>query len=365
MTNRSQPDLIAALACAGADRFDNSNSGSNIPVVIKEADFREILDESLRQRVMPSLYRAVECGTVSVAANCGPTLRDHLEASLATQVRIEAAALRAHEILSAAGVEHRFIKGLATAHLDYDNPALRHFSDVDLLVRPAALEQAIDALSGESGASLKVIRGGRPAIQHAVTVVMDRVEIDIHHRLLQQAAGHLAAHLDLFADPVDYEVCCGHLQALPAPLRLLQAASQNVIAGALDAKWSSDIDVLLLLDHAEEARHAAQSVGLGWLVDQGIARALSAAGESQPSTSHDLRWQDRLLRWTYEEGRPSIIRATLCEAAVAPLRTSILTLVSIIWPGDAYLRSRRRSPTTQLTRQLRRLAPFVDAAEPS
>ena len=45
-----------------------------------------------------------------------------------------------------AGIEFRVLKGCATAHLDYPDPALRLTSDVDLLVRRGQLDAATEVL---------------------------------------------------------------------------------------------------------------------------------------------------------------------------------------------------------------------------
>lgn len=82
-----------------------------------------------------------------------------------TEQREEAALLHAHmmqlclclendllnavQILDHGGIEHRVLKGPAFAHLDYPNPSLRVFGDIDLLVRSEHFEGAEAALTAE------------------------------------------------------------------------------------------------------------------------------------------------------------------------------------------------------------------------
>ena len=49
-------------------------------------------------------------------------------------------------LLADAGIESRVLKGSAYAHLDYPDPALRSFIDLDLLFRPSDIARAVAVL---------------------------------------------------------------------------------------------------------------------------------------------------------------------------------------------------------------------------
>ena len=58
-------------------------------------------------------------------------------------------------MLRRSGLDHRALKGAAVAHLDYPDPALRSFIDVDLLVRAEEWDDAIQVLR-EAGGSVSL-----------------------------------------------------------------------------------------------------------------------------------------------------------------------------------------------------------------
>jgi hypothetical protein len=52
------------------------------------------------------------------------------------------------DLLAGEGIESRVLKGSAVAHLDYPDPALRSFIDLDVLVRASDIDRAVAVLSG-------------------------------------------------------------------------------------------------------------------------------------------------------------------------------------------------------------------------
>jgi len=53
--------------------------------------------------------------------------------------------LRAAVLLSAADVSLRVLKGPAAAALDYPDPTMRAFVDIDILIRSEEFDRAVDA----------------------------------------------------------------------------------------------------------------------------------------------------------------------------------------------------------------------------
>ena len=101
------------------------------------------------------------------------------------------------EMLAAAGIEIRCIKGPAVAHLDYPAPELRSFGDIDLLVRSEHFDdaaqpgasRAVPALPGEvAGLGPALGQGRHPAHQRR-----HRARRAPHPR---DAAGRAAVDLD-------------------------------------------------------------------------------------------------------------------------------------------------------------------------
>ncbi len=66
---------------------------------------------------------------------------------LATELTLEATLLRVAETFEHAVIPFRVLKGPAVAHLDYPDPALRDFGDIDLLIQPDDLDRTIAVLT--------------------------------------------------------------------------------------------------------------------------------------------------------------------------------------------------------------------------
>lgn len=343
--------------------LDGPEASTAEPMALSDVQLANLVDECERNRITPLLIHAVSRGLIRVEDDQADELMEQQLRIMTTSVAIEAVALRAVEILEDGGVDVRVAKGLATAHLDYSNPALRQFGDADLLVPPAQFEDAIALLADGGMDSKYALRGGRWQVHHSVPIAVEGLEVDLHHRLLHQAGGHLAAKLDLFADPQAFAVGGRIVHALPAPIRLIQAAGQNLLSTSEVTKLSSDVDVLLLAHATDEAYVLANDVGLGWLLDLGISRAHRAAGLPEPAHRGGAGRIDRRLRETYERQRPSAVTLALAEALVAPPRATAMSLWSILVPGDEYLARRGRSQKDQLRRQLGRAKQLLGGSQ--
>ncbi len=81
-----------------------------------------------------------------------PEQREEARAAHATAMqlclKLEADLLLVGSLLDGCGLSHRVLKGPAFAHLDYPDPALRAFADIDLLVRSEHYDGAVEALTG-------------------------------------------------------------------------------------------------------------------------------------------------------------------------------------------------------------------------
>lgn len=314
---------------------------------------------ALEHRLLPYLIDPIADGRVVLDASIGgDEIDEAIAATLAGQLRVEMALVVMADVLYAAGIDFRVLKGLATAHLDHANPALRSFGDVDLLVHGEDIVRTIEMLIASELGSFMTVRGGDGGIQHAVTFVVDGVEVDIHHRLLHQAAGHLTARFDLFADPDQFEVNGRTLAALPSHLRLLQAAGQNVLSSHRDRKISSDIDIFALRASYESALEAASEVGLGWMLQAGVARSMHLLGWEQALGDPARGVRGRLFEKVYGSGSASTIAVAGLEFLCAPVSVSVKIARSIVLPGDDYLERRGRSPLGQLAHQARRIMPW-------
>jgi hypothetical protein len=104
-------------------------------------------------------------------------------------------------VFNAAGIESLFLKGLVFAERFYGDVDRRHQMDVDVLVRPAAMENALAVLAEagfdtivdrESGKPMherleRIRRPGRRRVPHALGVRRGEVDVDLHWCLRSRA----------------------------------------------------------------------------------------------------------------------------------------------------------------------------------
>lgn len=106
----------------------------------------ELVHRCETNRIVGLLGSAIGAGDLPVSEAQFDQAVDLLRTELSAMLVIEQHLLRTLEVLRRAGVEAKALKGPAVAHLDYPNPSMRLFSDVDLLVHPTQFDEAIDAI---------------------------------------------------------------------------------------------------------------------------------------------------------------------------------------------------------------------------
>lgn len=115
----------------------------------------QLLSVAQSERVLPLLATAAPPPPIVSAAT-----RALLANGIRNAVLLDCTR-RACAALAGASTEVMLLKGIDLCERVYGNPALRPMHDVDLLVRPAAREAAIDALASEGYAPVERIPGGR------------------------------------------------------------------------------------------------------------------------------------------------------------------------------------------------------------
>lgn len=354
----AQQGSSSVVALLLTQLFPTESDSVREPLVLAADEAPSLMTGCGLNRITPLLAHAVARGIVVIDDIYVGALMDEMTSVMTSAVAIEAMALEAYSVLDSAGIDVRLTKGIATAHLDYPNPALRQYGDADLLVRPAHFDDALALLGAAAMPQKFPIRGGRWQVQHSVPLESDGLELDLHHRLLHQAAGHLAARTDLFADPEEFTVGGRRVKALPAHLRLIQAAGQNVLSVGADTKISSDVDVLLLEGVTESALQVARDVGLTWLLELGLARARSLVGSPATSISESDSFIDQVMCRIYGGRRASMVGLALAEALVAPPRVTLSSARAVIAPGQPYLELRGRTQVDQIRHQVSRASPY-------
>jgi hypothetical protein len=275
-------------------------------------------------------------------------LECHLGGLRAT-VAAEAAAVWAVETLDRAGVRSWLLKGLASGHLDYPDPAMRTSFDADLLVARRDLGTALDALLA-AGCRRRTppLRGWweRRYARAIELVSPDGVEIDLHAAIADGAFGVTFDHDALRRDSGWVELAGRRCGVLSPAGRLVAASVALVLTRGPNLRLARDIVQLTAADEASirAGRHLAgahQAAIDDALASSGRLLGLPARGEGsappsrtpEPSSwSGDAVGAWRAMSWM---ARPGFV-------------------IGIAWPGRANLAARgltRRDHVAQLKRR--------------
>ena len=132
----------------------------------------------------------------------------------------------------AGGIRYLVLKGPSVAHLDEEDPSMRSFADLDLLIDAADIDRALTVLQ-RHGAQRRIPehhRGFDRRFAKGVGLTCgDGIEIDTHRTLCVGALGARIPLDGLFAHPDHFEVGGRSFAALSLPHRALHAAYHAVI----------------------------------------------------------------------------------------------------------------------------------------
>jgi hypothetical protein len=106
-----------------------------------------VLRAATAHRLTGPLRAAVDAGALPATEEQQRAARAAQIAAAARVLRLEQALVELVDQLDAAGIATRVLKGSAVAHLDYAQPALRSFIDLDVMVRPADFDRTVRVLT--------------------------------------------------------------------------------------------------------------------------------------------------------------------------------------------------------------------------
>lgn len=306
MTHSPAPDpfgdvpLLAGVAAHGL-----AGTLADMPdAPLDDNSWRRLLSGARLQRVTGLLVAAIEDGTLpATSRQVRQATELHLRA-MTLALRLEAALVDLAGLLDVAQVPFRVLKGLAASHLDYPNPGLRSFHDVDLLVPPDHFDLAVQAL--ERAGLRRRFPSPRPGFDalfaKAVTLVDPAgVEVDLHRTFALGPFGQRIATGDLWSGPGQPFVLGGvTLSALEPELRLLHAAYHAVL-GDHPPRLVPLRDIAQLALRPAVTTSRVLALVAAWGGEPVLARAVGLAWRT-------LRLADLIVLSTWAEGRRTTAR---------------------------------------------------------
>jgi hypothetical protein len=240
--------------------------------------WHELLFRARGARLSGLLTHAVTVGALPATDVQAAQVRDLNTRVMASAISLEAMLLQVAEVLDGAGIPFRVLKGPAVAHLDYPDPAVRDFGDVDLLVPPQDLDRTIAELV-ERGCARRFPEP-RPGFDRRFTksvsvVTPEGQEIDLHRTLAPGPFGLRIRVQELWETPTTPFMLGGRRLTALGPEERLVHACYHAVLGDVPPRLVPQRDIAQMLLYGS--------------VDPTRVRELAGAWGGEPVIAHAVR----------------------------------------------------------------------------
>jgi hypothetical protein len=185
----STDQIAAAVAAHGLLADDRRFPGTPLG----EHDWSALMETCLRERLTCLLAAAVRGGAMEANAEQVEALYALQANLLGLQLRLEGRLIAVIGVLRRHGLDHRVLKGPALARTVYPTAGLRHFHDIDLLVRPEQLDTVVRVVTAEGGYRRRApeLRPGFDRRYAKSVTMVDEAgsELDLHRVLVRGVCG--------------------------------------------------------------------------------------------------------------------------------------------------------------------------------
>jgi hypothetical protein len=316
-----------------------------------------LLTAAADHRVLGLLRSAVDGGALPTTDTQRGQARSSHRMALLRVLALEQHLVAVTSMLADAGVETRVLKGSAYAHLDYPDPALRSFIDLDLLFRSGDIAHAVSVLSGAG--LTRILAEPRPGFDRrfdkGTTLRGPDFEIDVHRTFVLGPWG-FRVDLDALWATGDPFTVGGHtLTALSAPHRFLHACYHAAL-GDWPLRLGSLRDVAELHPDDEPALfELARSWGVQAVVAAAVADSTRLLG--LPVTGPLRTWARayvptaREARWLglHTQANKTFAAQAIATLPVLPgMREKAAYLRALLLPDSSYRAERHTSALSRL-----------------
>lgn len=340
----------------------------NLPdTALSEREFTRLHAAVRAQRITGLLWSAVCSGAFPITpSQCERIEESHLQ-SLAGALVLEHLVVETVRSLQQADIAVRVLKGVALAHLDYPDPGLRNFGDVDLLVPGDRFDDAVQAIS-HSGATRRYPQP-RPGFDRRFSkgtclCTADGLEIDLHRTFSMGPFGARLALQELWVDSDEFDLAGVSVQALCVEERLLHATYHAALGDERPRLTPLRDIAQILLTHDVDVRRfralmrasrgeavVAQAVRNVWQELQ-LADVLAVSAWAE---SYHADAQARSDLAVYGLGSSYAARSFATVRALPTLSQRLRFLYAMAVPQQSYLGSRHPSQARRLRKGLKEI----------
>lgn len=318
------------------------------PIVIDAPGAQTFLAVAAEGRVIPAVASAVDDGRIVLPDDQAHEVAQRWRAAMDHCLRVEATLLWLAGELDELGIEIRVLKGSAVAHLDYPDPSLRQFGDLDVLVRSGDLDRVVRLLE-HAGLRRRFPepRPGFAARYWKSVSLRGDIEVDVHRTLADGPIGPRLPVDDLWAEPEIFRVAGRDFSALAAEHRLLHSCLHAYL-GPPPARLASLADVARGIAGLDP--DAVREVARRWRVEPALVGAIGEfastggwpAGASRAWLTPDDRTMfDAAAFASHRRVAPSWVTRSLINVLALPgWRERAGYVAGLAWPDREYRRGR-------------------------
>lgn len=340
------------LAAAGFGLSGEGRRFARAP--LSEAEWPDVRVATRKQRVSGSLCAAIRAGELAVTGEQRKQAETLHRIAQLRVLTLERTLVDVVDRLTAADIEARVLKGSAVAHLDYPDPGLRSYHDVDILVRADDFSGAVESLRGTGFE--RTLAEPRPGFDRrfdkgTTMRPAEYYEVDLHRTLVLGPWGRLVDFDDLWEPGDSYALGERTLTALSPVNRFLHACYHAAL-GDWPLRLGSLRDVAELLrkldDDPAEVLERAGAWGVNAVVAAAVADTRRLLGGEAGALS---RWAQRYVPSRREESWLALHTRTgktfaaqaLATVGVLPLLDKVAYMRALLFPDAAYVADRHGS----------------------
>lgn len=265
----------ALLAVAG---YRLPAHGRQLPRrTLDEATWTAVLAGARTHRITGLLHAATADGALPATPAQAHAARLAHRAAQMHVMALESGLLAVVALLGGEGIDCRVLKGSAVARLDYPDPALRSFVDLDVLVRPTDIDRAAGALAAAGFA--RTLAEPRPGFDRRFDKGMTLIspsgfELDLHRTFVLGPWGVVMDLAELWDGGEEFTVARRTLRALSAPARFMHACYHAAL-GDWPLRLGSLRDVAQMLHRAERDPTPIRRIARSWRAEAVLAAAVA------------------------------------------------------------------------------------------
>lgn len=316
-------DLVRAITRLGLVEDDHWPAKP-----LDDTAFRRLARAVARERIDGLAHEAVLAGLLPVTDGQAARLRAAHEEVAAVALQLDRQLLDVQALLASHGIGLLALKGPAVAHLDHDDPALRRYNDIDVLLRAQDMAAA-EVVLVDHGYQ-RVFEQLRPGFDarfgKGTTLTSPRgYELDIHRTLAFGAFAFGIDVTDLWDGTRPFALGGRTVHALGDPQRFLHACYHAALGDPMP-RMTTMRDMVLSAPPSEQQGEVLALID-AWRGRAVVGRALQLlharldielAGPLAALRHHEPTWLERFALWAQVSDHRSF--ATQVVAAMPFLR---------------------------------------------